>query len=83
MEQKEDGNVKPPVSCRQAEALLAEYHGTVRAYREAVAALDADLPHQEFEAAHRHAERARTIFEQRREELLQHSYLHGCQAEPN
>jgi hypothetical protein len=82
MEQKEDANVDPRVPCPQAEALLVEYHGAVRAYREAVTGLDADLQHQEFESAHRRAEEARIIFERRREELLQHLYVHGCQPPP-
>ena len=46
------------------------------------AGLDADLPHQEFESAHRSAEEARAIFERTREELLQHVFVHGCQQSP-
>ena len=82
MESKEGTGIQPEASCPQAEALLVEYHGAVRAYREAVAGLDADLPHQEFESAHRSAEEARAIFERTREELLQHVFVHGCQQSP-
>jgi hypothetical protein len=57
-----------------------DYHA-VRAYREAVTKLDADLPRQDFELAYLRAEEARIAFEQRREELLQHRYVHGCQTE--
>jgi hypothetical protein len=55
-----------------------EYHGAVRAYGEALVSLDADLPRQEFEIAYWRAEETRTAFELRREELLQHLYVHGC-----
>jgi hypothetical protein len=79
MEEKEGEGIQQRAPCPQAEALLAEYHGAVRAYREAVVRLDADLPCQEFEIAYWRAEEARTAFELRREELLQHLYVHGCQ----
>jgi hypothetical protein len=78
--QKEDA-LQPRAPCPEAEALLVEYHESVRAYREAVGGLNADLPRQEFESSYRNAEQARTLFEQRREELLQHVYVHGCQPE--
>jgi hypothetical protein len=81
MEQKEGAGMKPGAPCPQAEALLVEYHSAVRAYREAVIRLDADLPRPEFEIAYWRAEEARTAFELRREELLQHLYVHGCQTE--
>jgi hypothetical protein len=81
MEQKEGDGIQPGAPCPQAEGLMAEYHGAVRAYREAVTKLDADLPRLEFELAYLRAEEARTAFEQRREELLQHVYVHGCQTE--
>jgi hypothetical protein len=81
MEEKEGEGIQPGAPCPQAEALLVEYHGAVRAYREAVTKLDADLPRQEFELAHLRAEEARTAFELRREELQQHLYMHGCQTE--
>jgi hypothetical protein len=81
MEQKEGEGIRPGTPCPQAEGLLAEYHGAVRAYREAVIRLDADLPRPEFEIAYWRAEEARTAFELRREELLQHLYVHGCQTE--
>jgi hypothetical protein len=79
MEQKDDSS-PPGAPCPQAEALLAEYHDSVRAYREAVAGLDVDLPRQDFESSYRRAEEARANFEQRREDLLQHLYVHGCQS---
>lgn len=80
MEHKDDqGPAGAP--CPQAEALLAEYHDAVRAYREAVTRLDADLPRPGFELAYQRAEEARAAFEQRREELQQHLYVHGCQTE--
>jgi hypothetical protein len=53
----------------------------MRAYREAVSELNANLPRHEFEPAYRSAEKARANFEQRREDLLQHVYVHGCQSE--
>jgi hypothetical protein len=81
MEQREEDGIQPGVPCPQAVALLAEYHGAVREYREAVTRLDADLPSQEFEIAYLRAEEARIAFAQRREELLQHRYVHGCQTE--
>jgi hypothetical protein len=81
MEQNE-GEGQSGAPCTQAQELRAEYHGAVRAYRKAVVGLDADLPYREFESAYCHAEEARAIFEQRREELLQHVYVHGCQSEP-
>ena len=81
MEQKEGDAIQPGAPCPQAEALLVEYHGAVRAYREAVTKLDADLSRPEFEIAYWSAEEARTAFELRREELLQHRYVHGCQKE--
>ena len=55
-----------------------EYHGAVRAYGEALVSLDADLTRQEFEIAYWRAEETRTAFDLRREELLQHLYVHGC-----
>ena len=82
MEQNEGAGIQPKAPCPQAEALLVEYHGAVRAYREAVTKLDADLPRQQFELAYLRAEEARIAFAQRREELLQHLYVHGCQTEP-
>jgi hypothetical protein len=82
MEQKDDSS-PPGAPCPQAEALLAEYHDSVRAYREAVAGLNAELPHQEFESSYGRAEEARANFEQRREELQQHVYVHGCQQRQN
>lgn len=78
MEQKDDSS-PPGARCPQAEALLTEYHDSVRAYREAVNGLNANLPRHEFESAYRSAEEARANFEQRREDLLQHVYVHGCQ----
>jgi hypothetical protein len=78
MELKDDP-IEPGAPCPEAEALLAEYHDSVRAYREAVSRLDADLPRQEFESSYARAEEARAIFEQRREKLQQHVYVHGCQ----
>jgi hypothetical protein len=80
MEQQKEV-MQPGAPCPEAEALLVEYHDAVRAYREAVIGLDADLPRQEFEAGYRRAEKARAIFEQRREQLQQHVYVHGCQLE--
>jgi hypothetical protein len=80
MEQKDDPR-PPGALCPQAEALLAEYHDSVRAYREAVNRLDADLPRQDFESSYGRAEEARANFEQRREKLQQHIYVHGCQSE--
>jgi hypothetical protein len=82
MEQTKGEGVPPGAPCPQAEGLRAEYHRAVRAYRKAVIGLDADLPSQEFESAYLRAEEDRSIFEQRREELLQHVYVHGCQSEP-
>ena len=81
MEEKEGQGVQRRAPCPQADALLAEYHGAVRAYRAAVAKLDANLPHLEFEIAYWRAEENRKAFELRREELLQHLYVHGCQTE--
>jgi hypothetical protein len=81
MEEKESDGIQQRVSCPQAEALLVQYHGAVRAYRAAVARLDANLPRLEFEIAYWRAEENRTAFELRREELLQHLYVHGCQTE--
>jgi hypothetical protein len=81
MEQKDD-SIEPGAPCPEAEALLAEYQKSVRAYREAVGGLDADLPRQEFESSYARAEEARATFEQRREELRQHVYVHGCQRSP-
>jgi hypothetical protein len=78
MEQKED-SMEPGAPCPEAEALLAEYHNSVRSYHEAVSGLDADLPRQEFDSSYVRAEEARATFEQRREELQQHVYVHGCQ----
>jgi hypothetical protein len=82
MEQYEDDGIASAASCPQAEGLQTEYPGAVRAYRKAVIGLDADLPHQEFESAYHCVEEARAIFEQRREELLEHVYVHGCQSKP-
>jgi hypothetical protein len=81
MEEKEGDDIQPAAPCPQAEVLLAEYHGAVRSYRRAVIDLNADLPRLEFEMAYLLAEEARLIFEQRREELLAHVYVHGCQSE--
>jgi hypothetical protein len=81
MEQTKSEGVSPGPPCPQAEGLRAEYHRAVRAYRKAVSGLDAHLPPQEFESAYHRAEEARAMFEQRREELLQHVYVHGCQSE--
>jgi hypothetical protein len=81
MGQREGEGIQPRESCPQADALLAEYHGAVRAYRAAVARLDANLPSLEFEIAYWRAEETRTAFELRREEFLQHLYVHGCQTE--
>jgi hypothetical protein len=78
IEQKDDSGLSG-APCPQAEALLAEYHDSVRAYREAVNGLNAELPHQEFESSYVRAEEARANFEQRREVLEQHIGVHGCQ----
>jgi hypothetical protein len=81
MEEKEDAGIQPKAPCPQAEGLLVKYHAAVRAYREAVIRLNPDLPRIEFELAYLRAEEARIDFDQRREELLQHLYVHGCQTE--
>jgi hypothetical protein len=78
MEWKEGAGIQPEAPCPQAEVLRAEYHGAVRAYREAVIQLDAGLPGQDFELAYLRAEEARIAFAQKREELQQHLYVHGC-----
>jgi hypothetical protein len=77
MEPIEEGDPQPIRPCQEAEALLQQYHESVRAYRLAVLGLDASLPPYEFEAAYRRAEEGRAIFEQRREEMLKHAFLHG------
>jgi hypothetical protein len=82
MEQNEGAGIQPKAPCPQAEELMVKYHAAVRAYRKAVIKLNPDLPRLEFELAYVRAEEARTDFEQRREELLQHFYVHGCQTEP-
>jgi hypothetical protein len=77
MEQQDSAGMKPGAPCPQADGLRVEYHDAVRA----VTRLDAGLPRPEFEIAYWRAEEARTTFELRREELLQHFYVHGCQTE--
>ena len=77
MEEKEGAGIQPKARCPQAEGLLVKYHSAVRAYRDAVIRLNPDLPRLEFELAYVRAEEARTAFELRREELLQHLYVHG------
>jgi len=67
----------PP--CPERESRLKEYHDAVRAYRETVNYLDADLPREEFERSHRRAEEARIVFDRKREELRGHINAHGCE----
>ena len=74
-----DDTLQPARPCPQAEALLAEYHDSVRAYREVVVGLNADLPRPEFESSCWIAEEARAIFEKSRYKLNQHVSAHGCE----
>jgi hypothetical protein len=68
------------VECPQRDSHLERYHDAIRAYREAVARLDADLVSHEFEAVHKRAEETRSAFERTREELMNHVKNHGCDA---
>ena len=72
----------PETTCAQREVQLTQYREAVRAYSEAVLCLDADLTTQEFEVAHRRAERARAVFDRTRKELKEHETAHGCQPTP-
>jgi hypothetical protein len=72
----------PDTTCHQREVYLKEYREAVRAYSEAVLHLDADLTAQEFEVAHRIAERARAAFDRKRKELKDHQIEHGCEPTP-
>ena len=78
MDQSDDPN-RPGTPCDEAAGLLAKYHESLRAYRAAVNDMNAELPHQEFESSYDRAEEARVRFEQKREDLQRHVFVHGCQ----
>lgn len=79
-DRKEELTLQPTVPCPQREVHLKQYHDAVRAYRQAVAGLNAGLAHHEFKAAHRRAERTRDDFERAHRELEVHVSTHGCQS---
>jgi hypothetical protein len=60
----------------------SEAYRALRAYSEAVLYVDADLTAQEFEIAHRCAERARAAFDRTPKELKEREADHGCQPTP-
>jgi hypothetical protein len=72
----------PDTTCPQREVHQKAYREAVRAYGEAVLNMDADLTAQEFEVAHRRAERARAAFDRTRKELKDHLTEHACEPTP-
>jgi hypothetical protein len=69
-------------TCPEREAHLKQYRDSVQAYAKAVLCLDGDLTPQEYELAHKGAEKARAEFDRTRKELKEHVTSHGCQPQP-